>query len=78
MSIWHHFAASYVPSIDASTAVGITFSITLIMAASKTRSKTILHHPSIPNASYEVSINQKETDAIPLESNDAYATITYS
>ena len=29
-----HFAASHVPSIDASTAVGITFSITFIMAFS--------------------------------------------
>ena len=71
------------PSIDASTAVGITFSITFIMAfslgvlvtmcVSKTRSKTTLHHP---NALYEVvCINKEKIDVIPLESNDAYRAV---
>ncbi|KAL5500735.1 hypothetical protein EMCRGX_G012333 [Ephydatia muelleri] len=76
--------ASHVPSIDASTAVGITFSITFIMAfslgvlvtmcVSKTRSKTTLHHP---NAPYDVvGINQKKIDVnISLVNNDAYATV---
>ena len=79
MSIWHYFAASHVPSIGVSTAVGITFSITFIMAfslgvlvtmcVSKTRSKTTLHHP---NAPYDVvGINQKKIDInISLVNND--------
>eukprot|EP00731_Ephydatia_muelleri_P011197 Em0006g91a len=63
--------ASHVPSIDASTAVGITFSITFIMAfslgvlvtmcVSKTRPKTTSPHPFTPCALYEVvGINQKK------------------
>eukprot|EP00731_Ephydatia_muelleri_P011551 Em0006g445a len=82
-------AAICVPSIDVSTAVGITFSITFIMAfslgvlvticiscISKTRSKTTSPHPSTPNAPYEmVDINQKKIDVIPLENNDAYGTV---
>ena len=79
-----HFAASHVPSIDASTAVGITFSITFIMAFSlgvlvtmcafKTRSKTTSPHP---NAPYDVvGINQKKIDVnISLVNNDAYGTV---
>ena len=77
------------PSIDVSTAVGITFSITFIMAfslgvlvticiscISKTRSKTTSPHPSTPNAPYEVvGIDQKKMDVIPLENNDAYGTV---
>ena len=68
------------PSIDASTAVGITFSITLIMAfslgvlvtmrVSKTRSKTTSPHPFNPCALYEVvGINDV------IESIDAYRTV---
>ena len=72
------------PSIDASTAVGITFFITFIMAFSlgvlvtmcafKTRSKTTLPHP---NAPYDVvGINQKKIDVnISLVNNDAYGTV---
>ena len=77
------------PSIGVSTAVGITFSITFIMAfslgvlvticiscISKTRSKTTSPHPSTPNAPYEVvGIDQKKMDVIPLENNDAYGTV---
>ena len=77
------------PSIDVSTAVGITVSITFIMAfslgvlvaiciscISKTRSKTTSPHPSTPNAPYEMmGINQKKIDVIPLENNDAYGTV---
>ena len=77
------------PSIDTSTVVGITFSITFIMAfslgvlvticiscISKTRSKTTSPLPSTPNAPYEVvGINQKKIDVISLESNDAYGTV---
>ena len=70
------------PSIDVSTAVGITFSITFIMAfslgvlvticVSKATSKTTLHHHSTPNAPYDVvGINQRKY-VIPLENNDAY------
>ena len=76
-------------SIDVSTVVGITVSITFIMAfslgvlvticiscISKTRSKTTSPHPSTPNAPYEVvGINQKKIDVIPLENNDAYGTV---
>ena len=79
------------PSIDASTAVGITFSITFIMAfslgvlvticiscISKTRFKTTSPHPSTPNVPYEVvGINQKKIEAIPLENNNAYGTVKY-
>ncbi|KAL5500509.1 hypothetical protein EMCRGX_G012085 [Ephydatia muelleri] len=82
-------AAICVPSIDVSTAVGITFSITFIMAfslgvlvticiscISKIRSKTTSPHLSAPNAPYEVAgINQKKIDVIPLENNDAYGTV---
>ena len=85
----YHFAASHLPSIDVSTAVGITFSITFIMAfslgvlvticiscISKTRSKTTSPHLSTPNAPYEVvGIDQKKMDVIPLENNDAYGTV---
>ncbi|KAL5500412.1 hypothetical protein EMCRGX_G011970 [Ephydatia muelleri] len=78
-------AASLVPSIDVSTAVGITFSITFIMALSlgvlmtvcifKTRSKTTSPHHYTPNAPNEVvGINQK-IDVIPLDSNVAYGRI---
>ena len=77
------------PSIDVSTAVGITVSITFIMAfslgvlvaiciscISKTRSKTTSPHPSTPNVPYEmVGINQKKIGVIPLETNDAYGTV---
>ena len=80
-----HFAASHVPSIGVSTAVGITFSITFIMAfslgvlvtiaiscISKTRSKTI----PTPNATYEVvGIREKKIEAIELQSNAAYRTV---
>ncbi|KAL5500549.1 hypothetical protein EMCRGX_G012131 [Ephydatia muelleri] len=79
---------SHLPSIDVSTAVGITFSITFIMAfslgvlvticiscVSKTRST--LHHPSTPDELYEVvGIDQKTTNVIiPLECNDAYGIV---
>eukprot|EP00731_Ephydatia_muelleri_P011622 Em0006g516a len=78
-------AASLVPSIDVSTAVGITFSITFIMALSlgvlmtvcifKTRSKTTSPHHYTPNAPNEVvGINQK-IDVIPLDSNVAYGRV---
>eukprot|EP00731_Ephydatia_muelleri_P033827 Em0039g13a len=78
-------AASHVPSIDVSTAVGITFSITFIMALSlgvlvtvcifKTRSKTTSPHHYTPNAPNEVvGINQK-IDVIPLDSNVAYGRV---
>ena len=80
-----HFAASHVPSIGVSTAVGITFSITFIMAFSlgvlvtiaiscfsKTRSKTI----PTPNATYEVvGIREKKIEAIELQSNAAYGIV---
>ena len=81
-----HFAASHVPSIGVSTAVGITFSITFIMAfslgvlvtisiISKTRFKTAPPHPSTPIAPYEVEgIRENKIDVIPLESNAAYGT----
>ncbi|KAL5500563.1 hypothetical protein EMCRGX_G012148 [Ephydatia muelleri] len=81
--------SSHLPAIDISTVVGITFSITFIMAfslgvlvticiscISKTRSKTTSPHPSTPNATYEVvGIRQKKIDTIELKSNDAYGTI---
>ncbi|KAL5500401.1 hypothetical protein EMCRGX_G011958 [Ephydatia muelleri] len=79
-------AASHVPSIDVSTAVGITFSITFIMALSlgvlvtvcifKTKSKTTSPHHYTPNAPNEVvGINQKKIDVIPLDSNVAYGRV---
>ena len=85
ISVWCLFAASHVPSIDVSTAVGITFSITFIMALSlgvlvtvcifKTRSKTTSPHHYTPNAPNEVvGINQK-IDVIPLDSNVAYGRV---
>ena len=67
------------PSIDVSTAVGITFSITFIMAFSlgvlvTMCTKTTSHHP---NAPYDVvGINQKKIDVnISLVNNDAYGTV---
>ena len=86
ISVWCLFAASHVPSIDVSTAVGITFSITFIMALSlgvlvtvcifKTRSKTTSPHHYTPNAPNEVvGINQKKIDVIPLDSNVAYGRV---
>eukprot|EP00731_Ephydatia_muelleri_P033834 Em0039g20a len=78
--------SSHVPSIDVSTAVGITFSITFIMAFSlgvlvtvcifKTRSKTTSPHHYTPNAPNEVvGINQKKIDVILIESNAAYGRV---
>eukprot|EP00731_Ephydatia_muelleri_P011292 Em0006g186a len=78
-------STSHVPSIGVSTAVGITFSITFIMAfslgvlvtiaiscISKTRSKTI----PTPNATYEVvGIREKKIEAIELQNNAAYGTV---
>ena len=86
-SVAYHFVANRLPSIDVSTAVGITLSITFIMAFSLGVLVTICtncvskrmcknKHPSSPDATYEVvSINQKKVDVIPLESNNAYETI---
>ena len=82
------FVASHLTSIDVSTTVGITFSITFIMAVSlgvlvticiscisKTRFKTTSPHPSTPNAPFEmVDIRQKKIN-VPLESNDAYGIV---
>ena len=87
-NVLYHFAAGHLPSIDVSTAVGITFSITFIMAfslgvlvticiscISKTRSKTTSPHPTTFNAPYEVVGMNQKIDVIPLESNDAYETV---
>ena len=87
-NVLYHFAAGHLPSIDVSTAVGITFSITFIMAFSlgvleticiscvfKTRSKTTSPHPTTSNAPYEVVGMNQKIDVIPLESNDAYGTV---
>eukprot|EP00731_Ephydatia_muelleri_P035787 Em0161g1a len=81
--------SSHLPSIDVSTVVGITFSITFIMAfslgvlvticiscISKTKSKTTSSHPTTSNAPYDVvGIRQKKIDTIELKSNDAYGTV---
>ena len=77
------------PSIDVSTAVGITFSITFITAfslgvlvticvncISTRRFKTASPHPSTPNTPYEVGIiDQKEIDVIPMQGNAAYGRV---